>query len=220
MPLPLRYYTSSPWAPNATVKVAQRAHDSGIAFCAHPDSHREAIAVHASYLVHGDEGGPRDQMDWTPEFSRRARGFAIYAAIRSLGRAGIATMVERCCEHARRFAELLSDGGAEVMNEVVLNQVLFRFGDGEQTDAVIDRVVRDGTCFLSGTTFRGARAMRISVSNWQTSNDDVERSVQAILRAAAQRRVSSPATEALLALDGVRTGRGQTPCRNSEHVGR
>jgi glutamate/tyrosine decarboxylase-like PLP-dependent enzyme len=172
------------WATDAH-KWLNVPYDSGIAFCAHPDSHREAIAVHASYLVHGDEGGPRDQMDWTPEFSRRARGFPIYAAIRSLGRAGIATLVERCCEHARRFAELLTEGGAEVMNEVVLNQVLFRFGDGAQTDAVIDRVVRDGACFLSGTTFRGARAMRISVSNWQTSDDDVERSVTAILRAAA-----------------------------------
>jgi glutamate/tyrosine decarboxylase-like PLP-dependent enzyme len=172
------------WATDAH-KWLNVPYDSGIAFCAHPDTHRAAISVHASYLVHGEEGGPRDQMDWTPEFSRRARGFPIYAAIRSLGRSGIATMVERCCEHARRFAELLSDGGAEVMNEVVLNQVLFRFGDGASTDAVIDRVVRDGTCFLSGTTFRGVRAMRISVSNWQTSDDDVERSVEAILRAAA-----------------------------------
>jgi glutamate/tyrosine decarboxylase-like PLP-dependent enzyme len=171
------------WATDAH-KWLNVPYDSGIAFCAHPDSHREAIAVHASYLVHGDEGGPRDQMDWTPEFSRRARGFPIYAAIRSLGRSGITTMVERCCEHARRFAELLSNGGADVMNEVVLNQVLFRFGDGTHTDAVIERVVRDGTCFLSGTTFRGARAMRISVSNWQTSDEDVERSVEAILRAA------------------------------------
>ena len=143
------------------------------------------MSVQASYLVHADEGGPRDQMDWTPEFSRRARGFPVYAAIRSLGRAGIATMVERCCEHARRFAELLADGGAEVLNDVVLNQVLLRFDDDARTDAAIDGVVRDGTCFLSGTTFRGARAMRISVSNWQTSEDDVERSAEAILRAAA-----------------------------------
>jgi glutamate/tyrosine decarboxylase-like PLP-dependent enzyme len=172
------------WATDAH-KWLNVPYDSGIAFCAHPDSHREAIAVHASYLVHGDERGPRDQMDWTPEFSRRARGFPIYAAIRSLGRVGIAAMVERCCEHARRFAELLSDGGAEVMNEVVLNQVLFRFGDGAHPDAVIERVVGDGTCFLSGTTFGGVRAMRVSVSNWQTSDDDVDRSVKAILRAAA-----------------------------------
>ena len=172
------------WATDAH-KWLNVPYDSGIAFCAHPEAHRAAMSVHASYLVHADEGGPRDQMDWTPEFSRRARGFPVYAAIRSLGRAGIATMVERCCEHARRFAELLADGGAEVLNEVVLNQVLFRFGDDARTDAVIDRVVREGTCFLSGTTFRGARAMRISVSNWQTSDDDVERSAEAILRAAA-----------------------------------
>jgi glutamate/tyrosine decarboxylase-like PLP-dependent enzyme len=160
-------------------------YDSGIAFCAHPQAHRAAMAIQASYLVHADEGGPRDQMDWTPEFSRRARGFAIYAAIRSLGRSGVAAMVERCCDHARRFAELLAVGGAEIMNDVVLNQVLVRFGDDAHTDAVIARVVDDGTCFLSGTTFRGLRAMRISVSNWQTSEEDVERSVAAVLRAAA-----------------------------------
>jgi glutamate/tyrosine decarboxylase-like PLP-dependent enzyme len=172
------------WATDAH-KWLNVPYDSGIAFCAHPEAHRAAMSVQASYLVHADEGGPRDQMDWTPEFSRRARGFPIYAAIRSLGRAGIATMVERCCEHARRFAEMLAGGGAEVLNEVVLNQVLVRFEDDARTDAAIERVVRDGTCFLSGTTFRGARAMRISVSNWQTSDDDVERSARAILRAAA-----------------------------------
>jgi glutamate/tyrosine decarboxylase-like PLP-dependent enzyme len=172
------------WATDAH-KWLNVPYDSGMAFCAHPEAHRAAMSVHASYLVHADEGGPRDQMDWTPEFSRRARGFPVYAAIRSLGRAGIATMVERCCEHARRFAELLADGGAEVLNEVVLNQVLVRFGDDARTDTAIERVVRDGTCFLGGTTFGGARAMRISVSNWQTSNDDVERSARAILRAAA-----------------------------------
>jgi glutamate/tyrosine decarboxylase-like PLP-dependent enzyme len=171
------------WATDAH-KWLNVPYDSGLAFCAHPEAHRTAMAVHASYLVHADEGGPRDQMDWTPEFSRRARGFSIYAAIRSLGRAGIAEMVERSCAHARRFAELLTAGGAEVLNEVVLNQVLVRFGDDARTDAVIDGVVRDGTCFLSGTTFRGVRAMRISVSNWQTSEEDVERSAEAILQAA------------------------------------
>jgi glutamate/tyrosine decarboxylase-like PLP-dependent enzyme len=171
------------WATDAH-KWLNVPYDSGIAFCAHPEAHRSAMSVLASYLVHADEGGPRDQMDWTPEFSRRARGFPIYAAIRSLGRAGIAELIERCCDHARRFAELLAAGGAEVMNEVVLNQVLVRFGDDARTDAAIDRVVRDGTCFLSGTTFRGSRAMRISVSNWQTSDEDVERSVSAIFRAA------------------------------------
>jgi glutamate/tyrosine decarboxylase-like PLP-dependent enzyme len=172
------------WATDAH-KWLNVPYDSGIAFCAHPEAHRSAMSVLASYLVHADEGGPRDQMDWTPEFSRRARGFPIYAAIRSLGRAGIADLIERCCDHARRFAELLAEGGAEVMNEVALNQVLVRFGDDARTDAAINRVVRDGTCFLSGTTFRGSRAMRISVSNWQTSDEDVERSARAIVSAAA-----------------------------------
>jgi glutamate/tyrosine decarboxylase-like PLP-dependent enzyme len=172
------------WATDAH-KWLNVPYDSGIAFCAHPDAHRAAMSVQANYLVHADEGGPRDQMDWTPEFSRRARGFPIYAAIRSLGRTGIADMVERCCEHARRFAELLAAGGAEVLNEVVLNQVLVRFGDDARTDAALERVVEDGTCFLSGTTFRGIRAMRVSVSNWQTTDEDVERSASAILRAAA-----------------------------------
>jgi glutamate/tyrosine decarboxylase-like PLP-dependent enzyme len=172
------------WATDAH-KWLNVPYDSGIAFCAHPEAHRAAMSMQASYLVHADDGGPRDQMDWTPEFSRRARGFPIYAAIRSLGRTGIAAMVERCCEHARRFADLLAAGGADVMNDVVLNQVIVRFGDDSRIDAVLERVVSDGTCFVSGTTFRGARAMRVSVSNWQTSREDVDRSAQAILRAAA-----------------------------------
>ena len=159
-------------------------YDSGFAFCAHPDAHRAAIGATASYLVHADDGRERDQMDWTPEFSRRARGFAVYAALRSLGRAGIADLVERSCAHARRFAELLEAGGASILNEVVLNQVLVRFGDGEQTREAIRRVQEDGTCWLSGTDWRGEHAMRISVSNWRTTEEDVERSAAAILAAA------------------------------------
>ena len=162
-------------------------YDSGLAFCAHADAHRAAMAVHASYLVHADADGPRDQMDWNPEFSRRARGFTVYAAIRALGRAGIAAMVERCCGHARLFAELLGAvDGVEILNDVVLNQVLVRFGgDDDLTREVVRRVQQDGTCWLSGTTWQGRAAMRISVSNWQTSDADVERSVEAILRAAS-----------------------------------
>jgi len=159
-------------------------YDSGFAFCAHPDAHRAAIGATASYLVHADDGRERDQMDWTPEFSRRARGFAVYAALRSLGRAGVADLVERSCAHARRFAELLEAGGASILNEVVLNQVLVRFGDGEQTREAIRRVQEDGTCWLSGTDWRGEHAMRISVSNWRTTEEDVERSAAAILAAA------------------------------------
>jgi glutamate/tyrosine decarboxylase-like PLP-dependent enzyme len=159
-------------------------YDSGFAFCAHPDAHRAAIGVTASYLIHADDTRERDQMDWTPEFSRRARGFAVYAALRSLGRSGIADLVERSCAHARRFAELLEEGGASILNDVVLNQVLVRFGDGEHTREVIRRVQEDGTCWLSGTDWRGEHAMRISVSNWRTTEEDVGRSAAAILTAA------------------------------------
>jgi glutamate/tyrosine decarboxylase-like PLP-dependent enzyme len=159
-------------------------YDSGLAFCAHPDAHRAALGVTASYLVHADDGRERDQLDWTPEFSRRARGFAVYAALRSLGRGGVADLVERSCAHARRFAELLEASGASILNDVVLNQVLVRFGDGEHTRDVIRRVQEDGTCWLGGTDWDGEHAMRISVSNWRTTAEDVERSAAAILAAA------------------------------------
>jgi glutamate/tyrosine decarboxylase-like PLP-dependent enzyme len=160
-------------------------YDSGLAFCAHPDAHRAAMSVTASYLVHTADEKRRDPVDWTPEFSRRARGFAVYAAIRSLGRNGIAELVERCCSHARRFAAALEEGGATILNDVVLNQVLVRFGDGDRTREVIERVQLDGTCWLSGTDWLGEHAMRISVSNWRTTEEDVDRSVASILAAAA-----------------------------------
>jgi glutamate/tyrosine decarboxylase-like PLP-dependent enzyme len=172
------------WATDAH-KWLNVPYDSGLAFCAHPASHRAAIGVRAAYLIH-DEGGARDQMDWTPEFSRRARGFAVYAALRQLGRSGVAELVERCCDNARLFAELL-DGrdGARILNDVVLNQVLVRFGDDDALTAdVVRRVQEDGTCWLSGTTWQGVGAMRISVSNWRTTTEDVERSAEAILRCA------------------------------------
>jgi len=159
-------------------------YDSGIAFCAHPEAHRAAMSVTASYLVQAADRRERDEVDWTPEFSRRARGFPIYAAIRSLGRAGIAEMIERCCGNARRFAETLEAGGATVLNDVVLNQVLVRIGDGERTRETIARVQQDGTCWLSGTDWNGEHAMRISVSNFRTTADDVDRSAAAIFAAA------------------------------------
>jgi glutamate/tyrosine decarboxylase-like PLP-dependent enzyme len=101
-------------------------YDSGLAFCAHPESHRAAMRVTASYLMHADDGRERDDVDWSAEFSRRARAFAVYAAIRSLGREGIAELVDRSCAHARHFAAALQDGGAQILNDVVLNQVLDR----------------------------------------------------------------------------------------------
>jgi glutamate/tyrosine decarboxylase-like PLP-dependent enzyme len=176
------------WATDAH-KWLNVPYDSGLAFCAHPGVHRAAMGTQASYLVYS-QAGERDQLDWNPEASRRARGFPIYAAIRSLGRSGVADLVDRCCAHARRFAEALArEPGVEVLADVVLNQVLVRFvdpgGDHDgRTRAVVEAVQEDGTCWLGGTTWQGKAAMRISVSNWSTTTEDVDRSVAAILRAA------------------------------------
>ena len=149
------------------------------------------MGIQAGYLVHGS-GDQRDALDYNPDHSRRARGFPIYAAIRALGRQGVAELVERCCTLAGRFAERLAAAdGVEVLNQVVLNQVLVRFAaaDGDHdahTRRVIERVQQDGTCWMSGTTWQGKAAMRISVSNWSTDEADVDRSVAAILRCATQ----------------------------------
>jgi glutamate/tyrosine decarboxylase-like PLP-dependent enzyme len=177
------------WATDAH-KWLNVPYDSGLVFCAHPHAHRAAMGSHASYLVRS-ESGERDALDWNPEASRRARGFAVYAAIRSLGRSGIADLVDRCCSHARRFAEALArEPRVEVLGDVVLNQVLVRFlapdeDHDARTRAVVEAVQKDGTCWLGGTTWQGKGAMRISVSNWSTTTDDVDRSVAAILRAAS-----------------------------------
>ena len=158
-------------------------YDSGLLFTAHPDSHRAAMASHAPYLSIA-RAGERDEDDWTPDFSRRSRAIALYAALRWLGREGVAEMVGRCCDCAMRFAERLGAvDEVEVLNDVVLNQVLVRFGgDDAMTDRVIEAAQADGTCWMSGTTWRGRRAMRISVTNWATTFDDVDRSVEAIFR--------------------------------------
>lgn len=176
------------WATDAH-KWLNVPYDSGLVFCAHSEAHQAAMGTHASYLVHS-EGRERDQIDWNPEFSRRARGVPVYAAIRSLGRSGIADLIDRCCSHARRFGRALAQApGVEILNEVVLNQVLVRFldpgGDHDaRTRAVVKAVQEDGTCWLGGTTWQGKVAMRISVCNWSTTVDDVDRSVEAIVRAA------------------------------------
>ena len=186
------------WATDAH-KWLNVPYDSGLAFCAHPGAHRAAMTATASYLVQADPGAERDQVDWTPEFSRRARGFPLYAAIRSLGRSGIAELIERCCAHARRFgAALGAEPDVEVLNEVVLNQVLVRFldpgGDHDgRTAATLRRVQEGGVAWMSGTTRRGVAAIRISVSNWSTSKEDVDRTVAALLAAARSEAVLSPA---------------------------
>ena len=178
------------WATDAH-KWLNVPYDSGLIFCAHPADHKAAMTASAGYLVPSEEGRERDEFDWNPEASRRARGFPVYAAIRSLGRRGIADLVDRCCAHARRFADALArEPGVEVLNDVVLNQVLVRFldpvGDHDaRTRGVIRRVQEDGTCWLGGTVWQGKAAMRISVSNWSTTEEDVDRSVAAILEAVA-----------------------------------
>ena len=156
-------------------------YDSGLAVTAHPDAHRAAMASTALYLMPAT-GDERDDTNWTPEFSRRARATPVYAALRSLGRSGVEELVERCCQAAARFAERLDgETGVEVLNDVVLNQVLVRFGDDDAvTDHVLAAVQAEGTCWMSGTTWQGRRAMRISVSNWATTPADVDRSVDAI----------------------------------------
>ncbi|NIJ12331.1 glutamate/tyrosine decarboxylase-like PLP-dependent enzyme [Saccharomonospora amisosensis] len=162
-------------------------YDSGFAFCSRPDVHAAAMSYTAAYLAGSGTGSPA-LGDLVPESSRRARGFAVWAALRELGRDGLARLILRCHTLARRFASALADGGAWVANEVVLNEVLVRFGDDEQTERVIEAVQREGTCWLGGTTWRGNRYLRIAVSNHSTTEADVDRSAAAILRCAADVR--------------------------------
>jgi glutamate/tyrosine decarboxylase-like PLP-dependent enzyme len=173
------------WATDAH-KWLNVPYDCGIVFCREPEAHGQAMAVAAAYLQRTDGRSPSD---WVPESSRRARGFAVWAALRSLGRSGVAELVERCCDHARLFAELLgAEAGVEILNDVVLNQVLVRFDDDDETTReVVRRVQEDGTCWLGGTEWQGRTAMRISVSSFRTTREDVERSAGAILAAAAAR---------------------------------
>jgi glutamate/tyrosine decarboxylase-like PLP-dependent enzyme len=159
-------------------------YDSAFAFCADPGVHAAAVSYTAAYLVGSGAGAP-GLGDLTLGSSRRARGFATWAGLRELGREGVAELVERSCRLARRFADGLRAGGAEIANDVVLNQVLVGFGDDARTDRVVAAVQADGTCWLGGTTWRGRRLMRVSVSNWSTTEDDVDASVEAILTAAA-----------------------------------
>jgi glutamate/tyrosine decarboxylase-like PLP-dependent enzyme len=159
-------------------------YDAGFVLCAHPTVHAAAVSYTAAYLT-GSGAGAVGPADLTLESSRRARGFATWAALQQLGRQGVADLVDRCCRLAGRFADGLAAGGAEVANDVVLNQVLVSFGGDERTDRVVAAVQRDGTCWMGGTSWRGRRLMRIAVSNWSTTEADVDRSVAAILRLAA-----------------------------------
>jgi len=192
-PLAAAVERADSWATDAH-KWLNVPYDCGLAFIAHPDAHRAAMRLTAEYLV-VDEKSARDQMDWTPEFSRRARGFAVYAALRSLGRSGVAELLDRCCRHARTFGEELSRlSGCEILNEIVLNQVLFRFADDETTNRVLKTVQDRGEAWMSGTTWNGRAAIRISVSNWRTSEDDVARTLAAFESAVAAGSPAEPAS--------------------------
>ena len=142
------------------------------------------MSITAEYLV--TDSTHRNPSDFTPELSRRARGIDIWAALRTLGRSGLATMIDRNCQLARRFADGFRDAGFEILNEVVLNQVLVRFGDDAMTRRIIDAIQLEGTCWCGVTVWQGHTAMRISVSNWSTSETDVDQSLQAMLRIARQ----------------------------------
>ena len=169
------------WATDAH-KWLNVPYDSGLAFVREPDLLRAAMAVTAEYLP--TVAAQRNPSDYTPELSRRARGVEVWAALKSLGRKGVIEMVERNCRQARRFAEGLQRAGYQVLNEVVLNQVLVSFGEPEKTRRVIEGIQSDGTCWCGGTVWQGNTAMRISVSSWATRDEDVEKSLAAMIRIA------------------------------------
>ncbi len=157
-------------------------YDCGLVFCADEAAHRGAMSLAAAYIV--ATSMERDPHEFVPEESRRARAIPVYAALCSLGRRGLAEIIERNCRQARRFGDALRAAGFEVLNEVVLNQVLVSFGTPERTHATIAAIQQDGTCWCGGTVWQDRAAMRISVSNWSTTDDDVERSIDAIVRCA------------------------------------
>jgi glutamate/tyrosine decarboxylase-like PLP-dependent enzyme len=175
------------WATDAH-KWLNVPYDSGLVFTSHPAAHRAAMSMSAAYLVRSPEE-PRENMDWVPESSRRARGFAVYAAVRELGRQGVYRMIERCCQLARRMADRLrEDRAITILNDVVLNQVLVRVtppsGDADAaTNEALRRVQEERTCWLGGTRWHDQNAMRISVSNWSTTEQDIDASADSIIRA-------------------------------------
>jgi glutamate/tyrosine decarboxylase-like PLP-dependent enzyme len=180
---------ASSWATDGH-KWLNVPYDCGIAIVADRAAHKAAVGPSAAAYIPAHEDETPWAVEWAPEFSRRARALPLYAALRSLGRRGVADLVDRCCEHARRFAARLAEGdGVEIVSDVVLNQVLVRFGDDDAlTEEVVERVQRNGTCWLSGSTFRGRAVMRVSVVGWQTTRADVEESAAAILAAFAAAR--------------------------------
>ncbi len=169
------------WATDAH-KWLNVPYDCGLALVRDPHALKAAMAITAEYLP--TQNDQRNPADFTPELSRRARGVEVWAALRALGREGVAELIERNCAQARRFAERLAAAGGEILNEVVLNQVLVAFGDAATTKRVIEAIQAEGTCWAGITVWQGRTAMRISVSSWATTDADVDRSVEAMIRVA------------------------------------
>jgi glutamate/tyrosine decarboxylase-like PLP-dependent enzyme len=179
------YEQADSWATDAH-KWPNVGYDSGLVLVRNGEALRASMGITAAYL---EPGSRREPMYHTPESSRRARGVELYAALKSMGRSGLCDLIERTCSRAQQFAEALRTGGFDVLNDVVINQVLVSFGRPEVTREVIRRVQEDGTCWCGGTVWQGKTAMRISVSSWATTETDVERSLEAILRIARECRV-------------------------------
>ena len=173
------------WATDAH-KWLNVPYDSGIAFVRDTAALKSAMSITAEYLMTDTEF--RNPSDFTPELSRRARGVDVWAALKSLGRVGLAEMIDRCCSNARRFAVGFDAAGFEVLNDVVLNQVLVSFGDDATNRRIIDEIQKEGTCWCGVTVWQGKTAMRISVSNWSTTEADVDRSLEAIVAIAKRDR--------------------------------
>jgi glutamate/tyrosine decarboxylase-like PLP-dependent enzyme len=172
--------TADSWATDAH-KWLNVPYDSGLAFVRDPEALRAALRLTAAYLPQSDI---REPSQFTPELSRRARGVEVWAALRSMGRSGMADLIERNCQYATRFAEGLQAAGYTILNDVVLNQVVVTFGDAETNKRVVAGIQEDGTCWCGPTNWRGQSAMRISVSSWATTEEDVEQSLAAMLRVA------------------------------------
>ncbi|MGO8946803.1 MAG: pyridoxal phosphate-dependent decarboxylase family protein [Ktedonobacterales bacterium] len=182
------YADADSWATDAH-KWLNVPYDSGLAFLRDPDALRAAMSTSAAYLPSPSE--KRDPAQFTPESSRRGRAIEVWAALRSLGRSGLANLVERTCRHAERLAEGLRAAGYEILNDVVINQVLVSFGDEARTSRVVTAIQRDGTCWCGPTVWQGHSAMRISISSWATTEADVDRSLAAIVRIAGEQAVVS-----------------------------
>lgn len=178
-PLAKDFDAADSWAADAH-KWLNVPYDCGVAIVRDPDALRQAMSISGSYLLLGER---RDAIDVTPDSSRRARAIEVWAALKSLGRSGLADLIERNCRQAKWLADKLEKAGAEVLNEIVLNQVVVSFGDSDDTKRVISTLQKSGTCWCGGTTWRNRQAMRISFSSWATSQADLEQTLEAILQA-------------------------------------